>query len=771
MRLIPKKVTHKLWLNIILITVGMLLSILTSYYGIMKISKEFIKSLLKAHLDTVYNTVDFIHRNHEVEIRKKMKIYLNRLGNELLRQIEDIYSQYTKGEKTIDEIKQEIFDYCSKQKYGKTGYPVIWDRNAIYIWHPHKQVIGKDGKKLSLAWLAKDIVKWVKDKDRNAIGKIYEYLWRNPGERYAKPKILVPVYFHPLRWIFLITTYRSEILFTAKIKGLDIRNLLRGIKIGKRGYIYIINGRGIVVLHPKYEGKKVSDIGKTVEKIFDYFVKKKYGYIEYEWENSKKIAVFRHFKPLDWYIAISAYYSDLFENKEIYLYVPIIIGIIIVLVALIIMLIQRGQILYPTREIISIIREAEQGNIEMLYPFRQVNCSIITKCNNDKCKYFGSTNSECFYTIGSFAKEYGGTVSEDRMYKDCSFCPVYKMIISSEFDEIGLWISLLLVKLKKMADVLTSLEKISSETSIKLLENSKEIIEMADFLDKEFKNIEDKLNIIREITKKIYNFSFQERQRTHEIIQEIDKIVEDIRVSGEMSHKFTKNFGKLKDVFQEEIAALRKTVEYMVSLKKDYERIREIVKVIKDIASETSLLSLNASIEAARAGERGKGFAVVADEISKLSIQTQESSQEISELIEESVEKGLSGIKNVEKLEQKLKEILDQTSDMVDTIIPIFNKNIQNAENVAVMRDVIKEIGEIFNTIAKYVANQNDQADNLIELVHNFRNKISNLRKISQNLGKTSSVVSETSNEFNAILEFFGIKRKNSQKHTESKPK
>lgn len=62
-------------------------------------------------------------------------------------------------------------------------------------------------------------------------------------------------------------------------------------------------------------------------------------------------------------------------------------------------------------------------------------------------------------------------------------------------------------------------------------------------------------------------------------------------------------------------------------------RIQEAINLITAIASETSLLALNASIEAARAGEAGRGFAVVASQISKLSEDSNNSAKTIEDII------------------------------------------------------------------------------------------------------------------------------------------
>lgn len=91
---------------------------------------------------------------------------------------------------------------------------------------------------------------------------------------------------------------------------------------------------------------------------------------------------------------------------------------------------------------------------------------------------------------------------------------------------------------------------------------------------------------------------------------------------------------------KEKMNELQAEMEYITKISKE---IGNIITDIEDIASQTNLLSLNASIEAARAGEAGKGFAVVADQIGKLAADSAQSAINTRQLIDKTlveIEKG-----------------------------------------------------------------------------------------------------------------------------------
>ncbi len=101
------------------------------------------------------------------------------------------------------------------------------------------------------------------------------------------------------------------------------------------------------------------------------------------------------------------------------------------------------------------------------------------------------------------------------------------------------------------------------------------------------------------------------------------------------------------------------------------EEIREAVNIIAAIATETNLLSLNASIEAARAGEAGKGFAVVASQIQKLADESNESAQKIEDVITNLLDESQMTVQVMSEVEETIAEQqkkMDATKTKFDQI-------------------------------------------------------------------------------------------------------
>lgn len=115
------------------------------------------------------------------------------------------------------------------------------------------------------------------------------------------------------------------------------------------------------------------------------------------------------------------------------------------------------------------------------------------------------------------------------------------------------------------------------------------------------------------------------------------------------------------------------------------QQIQKATDMIAAIASQTNLLSLNASIEAARAGEAGMGFAVVADEIRELAEQSRTSTEEIREVVEALI---LNSNTSVKAMDNVSESIVTQ-NDKLDETLKVFGA--LSSEVSSVMK-AIKEI-------------------------------------------------------------------------------
>ena len=135
---------------------------------------------------------------------------------------------------------------------------------------------------------------------------------------------------------------------------------------------------------------------------------------------------------------------------------------------------------------------------------------------------------------------------------------------------------------------------------------------------------------------------------------------------------------------KEKMNELLTEMEHITEISKE---IGNIITDIEDIASQTNLLSLNASIEAARAGEAGKGFAVVADQIGKLAADSAKSAVNTRDLID----KTLVEIENGNTITRTTADAFNQIIADMESFAEIAQNTMEKANSQA---ESLEQIGQ-----------------------------------------------------------------------------
>lgn len=175
-------------------------------------------------------------------------------------------------------------------------------------------------------------------------------------------------------------------------------------------------------------------------------------------------------------------------------------------------------------------------------------------------------------------------------------------------------------------------------------------------------------------------------------ITDITANVEHTAENLEKSHADARKYADDADRSRAQMHAM---VEAMQRISESSMKIENIISELEDIASQTNLLSLNASIEAARAGEAGKGFAVVADQIRKLAEQSGASAVSTRELIEGSIHDVEEGNKAVALVSETLDEVIKGINDIADTSKSLSENSQAQATAMEQAEQGVNQISEV----------------------------------------------------------------------------
>lgn len=244
----------------------------------------------------------------------------------------------------------------------------------------------------------------------------------------------------------------------------------------------------------------------------------------------------------------------------------------------------------------------------------------------------------------------------------------------------------------------------------------------------------------------------ESREANNQVINIGDAItatVEGVEILSNSSSKMKQysdtandTLGKLSVITERTKSAIASVQEQTNETNQSTKDIQEASQLITEIASQTNLLSLNASIEAARAGENGKGFAVVADEIRRLSEQSRQSAEKIDTIVHQLIINSDNSVKTM----GEVSEIGTQQADMLSNTIFMFDS--LNSE----ISEVVHAISEIRNQTETLDTLKTGILDNLKGLASIAEQNAAGTQQTSASMAMLGEIIDKCSKDTQTLM-------------------
>jgi len=212
-------------------------------------------------------------------------------------------------------------------------------------------------------------------------------------------------------------------------------------------------------------------------------------------------------------------------------------------------------------------------------------------------------------------------------------------------------------------------------------------------------------------------------------LKETSQLMKD---SSKKAGEILKELGEVNEKTKTAVDAM---YEQTAQTSNSADQISKASELIASIATQTNLLSLNASIEAARAGDAGKGFAVVAGEIGTLASQTADTTKEINDIIQQLIEnskRSIAAMDDVKKIIDKQNEYVQQTKDIFGSVEEEISNNLENIDEISTtvqrlddVRSNVVNVVETLSTIAETNAATTQQTSASTSVVSNMMEEVS----------------------------------------------
>ncbi|WP_323595327.1 methyl-accepting chemotaxis protein [Aliarcobacter butzleri] len=487
------------------------------------------------------------------------------------------------------------------------------------------------------------------------------------------------------------------------------KEAIKKIKIGKSGYVYFVDEKGTITIHPTIEGKNLANEDFIKKIISD----KNSGIIEYYTDVTKqdKIIFYKYIPKWNMWLVPGINKADYVENiYSEFFYNIVLLGILLVFVQIILYFIIARDITKNIDKFITYFKEFldfityKQNQIEKVEIVGNNEFSEMTREINLVIDKFDHRFKDDMKVIGEsvlvFDKLKKGTYNiRIRSNTTNPMINTLKVTINETIDYLEKYMR----EIEKILLSYTSNDyknriNISKDIAnpsrlLKVMESVNTLGETLGNLAKQNlsngEQLENNSTIMKSSMQKLAQKTNEQSASLEQTATAVEQISSITRNNTQNAQKMSSLGETVKSAAQTGYNLADKTTFSMDEINEKVSAINEAISIIDQIAFQTNILSLNAAVEAATAGEAGKGFAVVAQEVRNLANKSSEAANEIKVLVESATLKANEGKVIAQEMQDGYKSLHSHITETLSII-----------EDVSIAaKEQMKGIEQVSNTI------------------------------------------------------------------------
>ncbi|WP_323586056.1 methyl-accepting chemotaxis protein [Aliarcobacter butzleri] len=493
------------------------------------------------------------------------------------------------------------------------------------------------------------------------------------------------------------------------------KEAIKKIRIGKSGYIYFVDDKGTITIHPTIEGKNLGNEDFIQKIVSD----KSSGIIEYYTDVTKqdKIIFYKYIPKWNMWLVPGINKADYVENiYSEFFYNIVLLGILLVFVQIILYFIIARDITKNIDKFITYFKEFldfityKQNQIEKVEIVGNNEFSEMTREINLVIDKFDRRFKDDMKVIGEsvlvFDKLKKGTYNiRIRSNTTNPMINTLKVTINETIDYLEKYMR----EIEKILLSYTSNDyknriNISKDIAnpsrlLKVMESVNTLGETLGNLAKQNlsngEQLENNSTIMKSSMQKLAQKTNEQSASLEQTATAVEQISSITRNNTQNAQKMSSLGETVKSAAQTGYNLADKTTFSMDEINEKVSAINEAISIIDQIAFQTNILSLNAAVEAATAGEAGKGFAVVAQEVRNLANKSSEAANEIKVLVESATLKANEGKVIAQEMQDGYKSLHSHITETLSIIEDVSIAAKEQMKGIEQVSDAIVTLNKI----------------------------------------------------------------------------